>query len=157
MTTFRGVRLPYRRLGMVCLALLAWVMWSAAAMQLNNGLLDVMVFVPPSATLGVAAVWTAHAFAPARFSWHRAFIGALVSSALGSPLIAFLVAFSAAWDRVSFPFVFTLGALLAIALGLVVSALGWATEWVRDWRKSDGASGGSPTLRRAHGTTVGRP
>jgi hypothetical protein len=157
MMTLRGVRLPYRRFGMVCLALLTWFMWSVAAMQLNNGLLDVAVFVPPSATLGVAAVWTAHAFAPARFSWHRAFIGALVGSALGSPLIAFLVALSAAWDRVSFPFVFTLGALLTIALGLVVGVLGWATHWVRDWRKSDGSSGGAPRARPVHGATVGRP
>ena len=54
----RAARVRYRRIGTWGLVLLTGVMWNLAAVQLTNGYLDVVVFVPPSATLGVAAVWS---------------------------------------------------------------------------------------------------
>lgn len=152
----RAARVRYRRIGTWGLVLLTGVMWNLAAVQLTNGYLDVVVFVPPSATLGVAAVWSAHTFTPQRFSWQRGFTGALISSALGSPLMAFLVAFSAAWDRVSFPLVFTIGALLAIASGLLIGLTGWAVRAVRAWRrKSDTPSGETRRQGEVSGASVG--
>jgi hypothetical protein len=106
-------------------------MWRAAAPQLTGGFVDLVMFVPPGTALGVAAVWSAHAFAPERFSWNRGLVGAAVGGVVFSPLIAFLVAFAAAWDRPSFPLVFIVGALIAIGGGLAVGAVGWVTSWVR--------------------------
>jgi hypothetical protein len=109
-------------------------MWRAAALQLTGGVFDLVMFVPPGTALGVAAVWSAHAFVPERFSWNRGLVGALVGGVVASPLVAFLVAFAAAWDRPSFPLVYIVGALLAIGGGLAAGLLGWLTSWVSEWR-----------------------
>jgi len=127
----RGVH--YRWLMTWCAVLLAGVMWRAAAPRLTSGLLDLVVFVPPGVALGVVAVWSAHVFAPERFTWHRGFVGALVGGLVVSPLIAFLVTFSAAWDRGSFPIVYIVGALLAVAGGLASGLSGWSVNWIRQW------------------------
>ena len=117
-----------------CGGLLAGGMWRAAALQLSGGLVDLVVFVPPGTVLGVAAVWSAHAFVPERFSWNRGLVGALIGGVVASPLIAFLVTFAAAWDRPSFPLVYIIGALLAIGGGLAAGSVGWLTRWVSRWR-----------------------
>ena len=127
----RGVQ--YRLLWTWCAVLLAGVMWRAATPQFAGGIVDLVVFIPPGAALGVAAVWSAHVFVPERFSWHRGLVGAVVGGVVVSPLIAFLVGFSAMWDRASFPIVFIVGALLAIAGGLVAGLAGWIVSWIRQW------------------------
>jgi hypothetical protein len=128
----RGVN--YRRLGTWCGVVLAGVLWRAAAPQFTSGLLDLVVFVPPGLALGLAATWSAHVFVPERFTWHRGLVGALVGGLVVSPLIAFLVTFSAAWDRASFPIVYIVGALIAVAGGLAVGTAGWVTRWARPRR-----------------------
>jgi hypothetical protein len=120
----------YRRIAIWCAVLLAGVMWRAAAPRFTGGLLDLIVFIPPGAALGLAAVWSAHAFAPEQYTWRRGLAGALVGGVVVSPLIAFLVAVAAAWDRASFQFVFNVGAWLAIAGGLCVGAVGWVAGWI---------------------------
>lgn len=114
----------------------AVVMWRAASKQFTGGVIDLVVFAPPGAALGLAAVWSAHAFSASRFSWRRGLTGALVGGVVVSPLIAFLVAFTAAWDPASFQFVFNVGAWLALAGGLGVGAAGRVLTSIRRWRRS---------------------
>lgn len=111
-------------------------MWYAAASQLTAGVLDLVLFAPPGAVLGLAAMWAAHVFAPVRFSWRRGLVGALVGGLVVSPLVAFLVAFTAAWDHPSFQFVFNLGAWLALVAGICVGMIGEVSRWVIEWRWS---------------------
>ena len=73
-----------------------------------------------------------HVFVPDRFTWHRGALGALIGGVVVSPLVAFLVAFSAAWDRGSFQFVFNAGAWLAIAGGLGAGMVGRVAAWYRE-------------------------
>ena len=120
-----------RRVGLGLTAMLAAVMWHAASRQFTGGMIDLVVFAPPGAALGVAATWSAHAFVPDRFTWRRGLVGATVGGVVVSPLIAFLVAFTAAWDPASFQFVFNVGAWLALAGGLGVGAAGWVVAWMR--------------------------
>ena len=134
---------PHRRRALVASAvLLVVVMWGAAATQFAGGVFDLAVFAPPGAALGLVSTWSAHAFAPERFTWHRGMIGAVVGGLAVSPLITFLVAFAAAWEPASFQFVFNLGAWLAIAGGLATGGSGWVVDRVMHWR---------------HARTVARP
>ena len=104
---------------------LAAVMWYAAARQLTGGLLDVAVFAPPGAALGVTGTWGAHVLAPKRFTWRRALIGVVAGGMIVGPIIAFLVAFTAAWNPAAFHFVFSAGAWVALAGGLAVGGIVW--------------------------------
>jgi hypothetical protein len=146
--------LRYRQpIGVACLVGVAAFMWHSAASQFTAGFLDLVYFVPPSAVLALSATWMAHMFVPSRFTWQRGMVGAFVGGLFGTPLVAFLVAFSAAWDRASFQFVFNLGAWLALVGGLCVGAAGEFRRWVRAWRKSrrtmpDASHGNRPTARR---------
>jgi hypothetical protein len=136
----RRIKRHRRHTGVVGAALIAAVMWHAASKQFTGGLLDLVVFAPPSAALGLVSTWSAHAFAPTRFTWRRGLIGVLAGGVVLSPLIAFLVAFAAAWDRASFQFVFNVGAWVAFAGGFGAAGSAWVVQWVREWRRS-GRSG----------------
>src|SRR5688572_30310358 len=134
-----------RHTGVVGAALIAAVMWHAASKQFTGGLLDLVVFAPPGAALGLVSTWSAYAFAPNRFTWRRGLIGVLVGGVVVSPLIAFLVAFAAAWDPASSQFVFNVGAWVALAGGFGAGGSAWVVEWVREWRRSRAISGGHAT------------
>ena len=98
-------------------------------------MLDLIVFVPPGMSLALMATWSAHSFAPDRFTWRRGLFAALVGGAGVSPLIAALVAFAATWDPASFQFVFNVGAWVALASGLATGAANWALDRLRQpWR-----------------------
>ena len=99
-------------------------------------MLDLIVFVPPGMSLALMATWSAHSFAPDRFTWRRGLFAALVGGAGVSPLIAALVAFAATWDPASFQFVFNVG------------GLGGAGEWARHRSRKLGAR--SPASAMAH-------
>ena len=133
------------RIGVVVAALAAAVMWCVASKQFTGGPGDLVVFAAPGAALGLVSTWSAHAFAPNRFTWRRGLLGALAGGVVASPLIAFLVAFAAAWDPASFQFVFNVGAWVALAGGLGVGGSAWVVEWVREWRHSRATSGGHAT------------
>jgi hypothetical protein len=139
---YRWIKRHRRRIGFVGAALAATVMWHAASKQFTGGLLDLVVFAPPGAALGLVSTWSAHAFAPNRFTWRRGLIGALAGGVVVSPLIALLVAFAAAWDPASSQFVFNVGAWVALAGGFGAGGSAWVVEWVREWRRSRPTSGG---------------
>jgi hypothetical protein len=122
-------------------------MWHSASKQFTGGVLDLVVFAPPGAALGLAAVWSAHAFTPNRFTWRRGLIGAAVGGIVVSPLIAFLVAFAAAWDPASFQFVFNVGAWLAIAGGIGVGGAGRVGSWVGRWWRARARATATNTSR----------
>ena len=133
-------------------ALFTGVTWYIAAGQFTGGIFDLSVFAPPGAALGLAAVWAAHAFAPHRFTWQRGLAGALVGGVIVGPFVAFLVAFSAAWDPASFQFVFNVGAWLAFAVGLGVGGVTWMSRWIAAMRRASrhralARAGGAQTLR----------
>jgi hypothetical protein len=131
-----------RALSLAGATVLSVVMWHAASKQFTGGVVDLVVFAPPGAALGLAAMWSAYAFRPSRFTWRRGLIGAAVGGVVVSPLIAFLVAFAAAWDPASFQFVFNVGAWLALAGGIGVGAAGRLVAWVRRrWRAHARAAG----------------
>jgi hypothetical protein len=110
-------------------------MWIAGAAQFTGGILDLVVFAPPGAALGLATVWSAHVFTPSAFSWRRAVGGAVVGGVIVGPLVAALVAFSAAWDPASFQLVFGVGAWLAFAAGFATGGTYWVSTWLRTrWR-----------------------
>jgi hypothetical protein len=109
-------------------------LWRLASAQLTSGVFDVVVFVPPGAALGLIATWSAHIFAPHRFTWRRGLVGVLVGGIGLSPLIAALVAFAAAWDRGSFQFVFNVGAWVAVAAGLTTGTVSWLLDHLRQPR-----------------------
>jgi hypothetical protein len=64
-----------RPLRIAVVVIVAAAMWYAASARFTGGLLDLAVFMPPSATLGLMAIWSAHAFTPSRFTWRRGLIG----------------------------------------------------------------------------------
>lgn len=128
----------------------AVVMWHAASKQFTGGVVDLVVFAPPGAALGLASIWSAHAFTPSHFTWRRGLIGALVGGVVVSPLIAFLVAFAAAWDPASFQFVFNVGAWLALAGGLGVGATGRVVAWVGRWHRARTRAAGTESSRSYH-------
>ena len=47
-------------------------------------MLDLIVFVPPGMSLALMATWSAHSFAPDRFTWRRGLFAALVGAATGT-------------------------------------------------------------------------
>lgn len=108
-------------------------MWHMAAQQLSGGIVDVAVFAPPAAVLGLAATWAAHIFAPHRFTWRRGLAGALTTALLFSPLTAAAVTFAAAWDPASFLVLFSVGAWFALASGLAVGAGTAVVRWTARW------------------------
>jgi hypothetical protein len=112
---------------------LAAVMWYAAASYLTAGLLDVAVFAPPGAALGLVATWSAHTFAPRHFSWRRGMIGATIGALIAGPFMEFLVTLAAAWNPDAFHVVFTTGASAALAGGLVVGGLAWLVKAIGRW------------------------
>lgn len=116
--------------------------WYAAASWLTGGVVDIAVFAPPSAILGLGATWAAHVFVPHRFSWRRGLLGLLCAAVFFSPLMAAFVTFAAAWDPASFLALFTVGAWFAFASGLVtatfVSAVRLAIRW---WRRRAAPTG----------------
>jgi hypothetical protein len=124
----------HKRIAIWCAVLFAGVFWRAAAPQFTGGLVDLVVFVPPGAALGVTAVWSAHVFTPENYTWRRGFVGAVIGGLVVSPLIAFLVAFAAAWDLALFQFVLNLGALLAVAGGFGAAAVCWMVHRIAAWR-----------------------
>lgn len=130
-------RLPRRRRlwRMGAVVVVAVGMWTAGAAYFTGGMLDLAVFAPPGAALGLAAVWSAHVFTPSAFTWRRSVAGALVGGLIVGPLAAFLVAFSASWDPASFQLVFNVGALLAFAAGFAVGGIHWLWAWVRTVRR----------------------
>jgi hypothetical protein len=115
-------------------------MWYTAAGYLTGGLLDVAVFAPPGAALGLVATWSAHTFAPRHFSWRRGLIGALVGALIAGPFMEFLVALAAAWNPDAFHVVFTTGAFVALAGGLVVGGLAWLVKAVGRWHHKRSAT-----------------
>src|SRR5688500_11819198 len=106
--TSNRIRAGYVAIG--CGVIVTAAAWRVASAQFTSGVLDLIVFVAPGAALGLMATWSAHVFAPRRFTWRRGLLGALVGGVGVSPLIAALVAFAAAWDPASFQFVFNVGA-----------------------------------------------
>jgi hypothetical protein len=141
------LRARRRDLWVVGAAAAAVVMWHAASTQFTGGVVDLVVFAPPGAALGLASVWSGHVFTPSHFTWRRGLIGAVVGGVVVSPLIAFLVAFAAAWDPASFQFVFNVGAWVALAGGLGVGAAGRFLTWVRRWRRARARAAGTETSR----------
>ena len=125
----------------------AVVMWRAASKQFTGGVIDLVVFAPPGAALGLASVWSAHAFTPSHFTWRRGLVGVLVGGVVVSPLIAFLVAFAATWDPASFQFVFNVGAWVAIAGGITAGAASRALTWVGWWRRARARAAGTESSR----------
>ena len=119
----------------------AGAMWYVAGRQLASGVVDVAMFAPPAAVLGLAATWAAHIYSPHRFTWRRGFDGALVSALLFSPLTAATVTFAAAWDPASFLVLFTVGAWVAVASGVAIGAATAMVRWIaRVWRRRRGPS-----------------
>lgn len=132
-------RVHLRRVAILGVVVVSGVMWRAASQQFTGGVLDLVVFVPPSAALGLMAVWSAHTFRPSRFTWRRGLIGAVVGGLVVSPLIATLVAFAAVWDPASFQFVFNVGAWVALAAGFSIGGVFWTVNWLKrrtkHWRR----------------------
>lgn len=117
----------------------AGAMWYVAGRQLASGVVDVAMFAPPAAVLGLAATWAAHIYSPHRFTWRRGLDGALVSALLFSPLTAATVTFAAAWDPASFLVLFTVGAWVAVASGVAAGAATATVRWIaRVWRRRRG-------------------
>jgi hypothetical protein len=137
-----------RRLQCVTLALAGGAMWYVAADQFTSGALDLVIFAPPAAALGLAAAWAGHVFAPERFTWRRGLAGVVIGGILGSPLMASLIAFSAAWNPQSFQFVFNVGAWVAFAIGSVLGAIAGALGWVIRRRRRRVAREGANVVRR---------
>jgi hypothetical protein len=137
-----------RHIAIGCGVIVAAAMWRAASAQFSNGMLDLVVFAPPAAALGLTATWGAHVFAPRRFTWQRGLLGVLVGGVGVSPLIAALVAFSAAWDPASFQFVFNVGAWVALAGGLTTGTVNWALYRLRQAWRARHAHSSQPTSAR---------
>jgi hypothetical protein len=125
-------------------------MWHVTAQRLSGGFVDIAAFAPPAAVLGLAATWTAHAYAPYRFTWRRGLIGALVAALLLSPLAVVLVTFAAAWNPASFLMLFTVGAWGALASGVVIGALTALVRWLARSRRRRAKSAGSRRWVPAH-------
>jgi hypothetical protein len=134
MSYVNRIREHRRALWVAGATIAAVVMWRAASKQFTGGVVDLVVFVPPGAALGLASVWSAHAFTPTHFTWRRGLIAAVIGGVVVSPLIAFLVAFAAVWDPASFQFVFNVGAWLALAGGITIGAASRVLTWV-GWQR----------------------
>jgi hypothetical protein len=119
-----------RRLQYVAVGLAGGAMWYVASGQFTSGVFDLVIFAPPAAALGLAATWAGHVFVPERFTWRRGLAGALIGAVLGSPAMASLIAFSAAWNPQSFQFVFNVGAWVAFAIGSTLGAVTGGLGWV---------------------------
>lgn len=134
-----GVWRRTRLLRVVIAAAVVVAMWHFASVQFANGALDLLVFAPPAAVLGLSAVWAAHVFVPRRFTWRRGLAGVVVGALVLGPLGAFLVAFLAALQPASFLIVYSVGAWVALALGLVIGGVIAAVQWMtRRWRRRSG-------------------
>jgi len=141
-------RIRPRYIAIGCGTIVIAAMWRVASAQFTSGVLDLIVFVPPGAALGLLATWSAHVLAPRRFTWQRGLVGALVGGVGVSPLIVALVAFAAAWDPASFQFVFNLGAWVALAGGLTAGTVSWALDRLSHPRRARHARSSQPTPAR---------
>ena len=132
-----GWRSGRRYLGRACIAALVFAAWYVASSQFSAGVLELVVFAPPAAVLGIATAWAAHVSMPDRFTWRRGLYGALIGGLVATPLVAAIIAFSAAWDPAVYVLVFGAGAWVALVGGaLIGSTIDGVRWWRRRWRGS---------------------
>jgi hypothetical protein len=95
--------------------------WIAASLQLEDGPLDLLPFTAPGAVFGLWVGWLAHSFSREHFNWSFGLLASGVGAVALPPWLALLVVIGTLNEPGQLILVFTSGAWVALAIGLVAS------------------------------------
>ncbi len=130
---------PATRAVLVVLVGFAAATWLLVLTQLGAVALQALVFTAPGAVIGLAIGWLSHAFIRREYTWHKGLISALAGAVILPPWLAAAVAVVAGLEPQGLLLLFTSGAWIAAAVGLIAAALAFGYRAMGRWRGRRGA------------------